>query len=674
MKQIREFSLFIFYAAFIGILVASLPIRAEYLIIKKTEQGLVPLDTSDEPHAEAIIKILFDYQWPMVVANLSMTRQEQEELLTAGQPNGEEEFLRKKIKEINPNYDVIFIPTTIYELFALADVNKKGDDSVLQEAHSNTHLLPWVTLSAIPRRTKDQFLKELSALPRVDSATLSDDEVNKIVFDPQFIREYSEKIKPISVNEINDFNIHVRRSIISNIYILPKRFEKIKKAFSTFGGDRFFFSYDPAFKLAENLLKPWLHESNDNFGSFSNLSVLHVVPGASFAAWHKEMIDVFERHFLPCKNLNRTFYKIAFFALNHDIASMYFSWFKNRNDINELSSLIKRSSYPTAAYLLTHGNFRKEIVEREIESENQRLNANGIIARVIQLEYAARSQNTTLFFRGSSPIPFHKREGEEPLQLMGSTMYETELLGDIAEQYKKGKNQPYSISFGNSLFAGYFEDFGELEKEEKGKLGACAYPFLAKNGGYALFIDKKEAIQHRTSSMFYYSPMATMAALYAMGEWFHPRTKFVRWTKQEEEEEDALESGKFTRDEIEELEGWGSSGAFVDLVDPLGIVSTKRDPLEFAARFSNYLARNMRVVSIGDESNLSYEERRWYEQKMGDFRQAQAEAGKAYKAVRTIRKALQKYPENPQATIKAMRESRLLKQAERKQQQDVQTQ
>ena len=99
-------------------------IHAELLIVKKTDIGFSSLGAFDERNYDEIADILLKYEWPMVITNNSLTEQEQNELLT-NQPYAEENFISQKLKIINPDYDVIFIPTCLFELFILRQINDK---------------------------------------------------------------------------------------------------------------------------------------------------------------------------------------------------------------------------------------------------------------------------------------------------------------------------------------------------------------------------------------------------------------------------------------------------------------------------------------------------------------------------------------------------------------------
>jgi len=91
-----------------SIVATSSLLHAELLIVKHGKDHLVPLDASDEKNHAAIADVLLKYQWPMVITNTALTKKERDELLTPDKSYAEEKFIRNKLQEINPNYDIAF--------------------------------------------------------------------------------------------------------------------------------------------------------------------------------------------------------------------------------------------------------------------------------------------------------------------------------------------------------------------------------------------------------------------------------------------------------------------------------------------------------------------------------------------------------------------------------------
>ncbi len=104
-------------------------INAQLIVFKydsAEKNNVAALQESDEENWDAIFATLQKYSTPMCFGHLDeLTEQEVKELFAA-EPYAEQKFIRKKIQEINELYDVIFIPTTLFELFIIEQYfNKK---------------------------------------------------------------------------------------------------------------------------------------------------------------------------------------------------------------------------------------------------------------------------------------------------------------------------------------------------------------------------------------------------------------------------------------------------------------------------------------------------------------------------------------------------------------------
>jgi len=245
---------------------------------------------------------------------------------------------------------------------------------------------------------------------------------------------------------------------------------------------------------------------------------------------------------------------------------------------------------------------------KEIGSKLANEKQNNVIAKDIALEYEARKLNKAVLFRGTAFLKLQVGGiGEDKTKklLAGSTMKHDDWDEPIEQLYKKKEIRAYSISFGNSLFAGVFID-----------CGACAYNFLNgenKTAGYALLIDKKDQIQHNSSNLFFIAPLSSLASLFEGGEFFHSRTKAAILAKPKE--------GPII-----------ISGLAAEIKDPSGVILITRDPLKHAALFSQFLAENGRIIQKGNEKELSPEEKRFVE----DVKSAQIDAAKFYKTIQFL--------------------------------------
>lgn len=80
--------------------------------------------TENDPNKDDIYKIIITYQWPMCTAHFKeITLAEKKELFLSKKEDAEELFIQKKIQDVtkNSDYQVVFVPTVIYELFCLSD-------------------------------------------------------------------------------------------------------------------------------------------------------------------------------------------------------------------------------------------------------------------------------------------------------------------------------------------------------------------------------------------------------------------------------------------------------------------------------------------------------------------------------------------------------------------------
>ncbi|MCL4361704.1 hypothetical protein M1446_05115 [Candidatus Dependentiae bacterium] len=100
-------------------------INAEYVVYKRQGENALPLTNQEYTKVFQILQI---YQWPMVIGMANrISKQELDELTKPDY--GEEKFLRKKIKQLSTEYDIFFVPTLFYELFAISGVNLSKDVS-----------------------------------------------------------------------------------------------------------------------------------------------------------------------------------------------------------------------------------------------------------------------------------------------------------------------------------------------------------------------------------------------------------------------------------------------------------------------------------------------------------------------------------------------------------------
>lgn len=129
-------------------------------------------------------------------------------------------------------------------------------------------------------------------------------------------------------------------------------------------------------------------------------------------------------------------------------------------------------------------------------------------------------------------------------------------------------------------------------------------------------LTKEDQYEHNTHNLFFIPPLAPVAALFEYGYLFHPRAKVAVLSKD-------IPMGKIL----------GASG--VSLKDPAGIVIISRDPYTQNILFSEFLAKNSRLIEVVNTTN----DLRERSEKV--FR-AQEESAKFYKSLNTINKSLKR--------------------------------
>ena len=252
-----------------------------------------------------------------------------------------------------------------------------------------------------------------------------------------------------------------------------------------------------------------------------------------------------------------------------------------------------------------------------------------ILAKIVALEYEARELNKALLLRGTNYQKTAMGLGKNPEKKMlaGSTLYtpsssdwrtNAEIPFPFEATYQKKQYTPYSMSFGNSLFAGALLD-----------PYACAFNFLMgeraagglfapsfKAVGYALLVDKKSYLDNKCGNLFFISPLAPLTALMGQGEFFHSRTTAA-----------IVKKSKKTDGTLQLMT---VAGIAEGIADPYGFLFITRDPLKHAELFSKFLAENGRFIQSGDEEALTAEEKEF----VANVKKSQEEAANFYHTAR----------------------------------------
>lgn len=534
------------------LLTLPLGISAELLIVKQVDGKIVPLDESDADNTKEIDAVLLKYQWPMVKTS-ELTDDEKDELLTEGVPYAEELFIQKKIQEVTGNnaYQVAFIPTTIYELFVIADIFKtKKENDPLQK-----------TAGILKTKKKNNSLQEAKENNPLQEA----------------IKKLYENSKMYDLNICLTLQNDDDKSPEEVQNLVNNKYQTVNDLF---------YGHESAHSYINQKLTTFLFEiCPDSQKTINGLELSNIIQT------QQEHIVIFLIELLKAMHPNVT----------HSKEMLTIEIIKNYN-ANTGIDLIN--------CLVTHD-----------DPSNKSSLKNNIITKTIALEYEARTLNKALLIRGTSLKLFQINGNTNTLEkyLAGSTIRRPKpfLEKSLLEDYKNNVLSPYSISFGNSLFGGVFTDGN-----------ACAYNYLSgtvisyfnaktppinKAVGYVLLINKKDSINHNNFNLFFIAPMSTIASLLEKGEFFHSRTKAAVSIK--------------NKDKI------SVQGIYFELEDPTHVILIPRDPLRHAALFSDFLAQNGRIIQIGNEEDLTPEEKQFVTHVI----QNQTDAAKYYRAVETLK-------------------------------------
>ena len=448
----------------------------ELLIVKKVGNVFAQLSKEDVVQSgKTISEILLKYQWPMCIMSELDPDEEQTALLSPNKPHAEEIFIENKIKASDSKFKtfrVIFVPTTLYELFCivrlLTTLNDKPENSFVK---------------AIGEVLKNNLFIDLYKILNTDGSA---DQIREKVYD-----QYKKANNPFfNQNAFLDIN----NTFVNMLFTRYSKFKDIGEtsvladAIKDKSGDLTSFLIGKLWEAVESLgEKPWLEN-------------------------------------LPTDTCKKS--------------------------VNIIATTLHE----------------KEMTQK-------------IVPKVIALEYEARELNKALLIRGAH-FRRYQVGFKEKAYLAGNTLKEDE----------KGIIQPYSVAFGNSLFAGVFLD-----------RGACAYSYLAGSPnlfeirpyilslrnwdtasltGYAILIDKKAYYQDQCSNLFLIAPLAPIAAIFQWGEFFHSRTKAAISSK----------TGPITVSGLKPLS--------CTMTDPTGVILIERDPLEHAELFSTLLAECGRMIPL----------------------------------------------------------------------------
>lgn len=462
--------------------------HAEYIVYKK---GFTPITDADE--YGKIYTILMNYQWPMSIGYANQMSPQEREMLFSSKSRIEWDFLRHKIKKLSPDYEIEFTPTILYELFAIAYINKipalKNLKLLIKNNHSySINTLDMKQLVSNPQSSQQMWYDYYTRTNLLPETRLAHQALNNA---------FLENLKQFDAKETSLWNI----------------FRKNAAAF-----------YD---KLNDKL-------------SFEHVGWEYLYPNNNASIY-----------------IINSIIKAEIDAMESNSSLLY------RGERSRLLYIVGRASSPSQ------------------------------IQKPIELSFLAFPANPAPTFVELQELYNKKQKSLE------------------FTPWKSGKPLG-SVSFGNSLLAGYFDD------EE-----ASAASYFADRLGYVLPINKHNFIFGNTKSLFNLSLFSTLVGLFASGEFFHSRT--VSYV------DHIIPITDFT----------GLEASNILPFDKAGLLLRIGDPIQKAYELSDYIAHNAIIIKTG-ETFYSNTFRPPSPGQIKKFRETQTEVTQMLKAMGTIKKFAEK--------------------------------
>jgi hypothetical protein len=434
-----------------------------------------------EQQAE-LYRIMMTYQWPMSVAAYEfgkITKDEAEVLfkpvkvVEPGADAGEQGFIRKKIHEsalLGPDFDLIFVPKTLYELFALSyfctlsTINRSlllDQFLTLATCKSNNKLLE----GSLSATYANYYKYNLIGYDFYKSVFHQLDEVG---FSDEFTMKNRPRYVSLTVRHSGPYG-----SLREGEELLPEVYPFCN----------FYFDLNKAF--AESMLSADFirGESAPTVASIESA----IYPNAIALA--KSYLDLFKQSYN--------------FAQGPRVEGRDELFFK------ELTSSVSSKKILSA-------------LKGTISDENVEL----LLKEIIYLEYLFKARNEGFLLRvpGWNLDLVAQRKTKLPSQKNPALIdtatsfgYMQSVPEPVDARFRRKFLGGHSLSFGNSLFAGVFFD-----------PGACVYDFALENETcYALRIKKYDYVTSHCDGLFIISPLPTLGAMLADGELFHSRTLVV---------------------------------------------------------------------------------------------------------------------------------------------------
>lgn len=449
------------------------PVQAEYLVFKKLGMKIVLPSRSE--HKNKIYPILMRFQFPM---NQSLATGDCECL-----------FIENKLKELDPSYRVVFVPTTLYELFMVEKYTDRSNDLWAELLLSGYHLK-----DLKKREYVEEFFKWCFSNP-IESS-IPEDERKKIVAEFVKIRNYSSSEKERKAKEIIKKYTHP----LSVMGCLHQGKEGYLRP-----------SINIECKIGKEINYDFINKHEDVIETHYTVN--------------KEL-GAFVLPFLEKKNLWKVFLRL-------DADDLQFPLCSARELVQSLLIKIIQNIRKTTP-IVTESIYN--LLTKE-EKENY--------------EFAFGARPIKWYrFKGYYPFNFEAYKAYHHFLTDKTTSFILSVIDDEYESEHKNKfnlyrgelrqvneesrfmemiidGVPRSLSFGTSLFAGFIHD-----------LGACVFDYACKRPiFYGVGFNKSWDVHEKDFIVISrYNTVVSFA--FGEGEFFHARTKFPRLVAREKEHRD----------------------------------------------------------------------------------------------------------------------------------------
>lgn len=202
-----------------------------------------------------------------------------------------------------------------------------------------------------------------------------------------------------------------------------------------------------------------------------------------------------------------------------------------------------------------------------------------LIEQVCQEERLAHQANKQLLYRVAPLLLCQLPDGSRSQLLFLPLVADKQKINLFVTNEKIGS---YALSYGNSLFAGYF--FSQ---------NACVFHYLCystQGSAFHILSIETKLLMDAKQSLFAIPPLSPLAALLAKGEWFHAHTKM------------AVTDSKVYKNKV--CPGWCEETNF-GLIDHTGfLLTTEKTPEELGAGLLQVAATHGKIFFLAKGTGI----------------------------------------------------------------------